>query len=42
LFEAGHKEKATGVFQKSLSLKENQPEIRRFMKDQGLLGDTPS
>jgi Flp pilus assembly protein TadD len=42
LFETGHWEEASRVFQKSLSLKENQPEIRSFVKDKGLLGDTPS
>jgi len=42
LFEAGHKEEASRVFQKSLSLKEDQPQIRRFVKEKGLLGDTPS
>ena len=42
LFEAGHLEEASRVFQRSLSLKENQPEIRKFMKDKGLLGNTLS
>ena len=40
LFEAGDVEEASRVFQKSLSLKENQPEIRKFMKEKGLLEDT--
>jgi hypothetical protein len=37
LFEAGRKEEASRVFERSLSLNENQPEIRKFMKDKGLV-----
>jgi len=42
LFEAGHREEASRVLQKSLRLKENQPELRRFLRDKGLLGETAS
>jgi Flp pilus assembly protein TadD len=42
LFEAGHKEEAARIFQQSLSLKENQPEIRKIMRDEGLLEESPS
>jgi Flp pilus assembly protein TadD len=37
LFEAGNKEEASRMFERSLSLKENQPEIRKFMKEKSLV-----
>jgi tetratricopeptide (TPR) repeat protein len=37
LFEAGRKEEASRIFEKSLSLNDSQPEIRKFMKEKSLV-----
>jgi tetratricopeptide (TPR) repeat protein len=37
LFEAGREEEASFVFQSSLSLNQNQPEVRRFMEERKLI-----
>jgi tetratricopeptide (TPR) repeat protein len=42
LFEAGNKEESSRVFERSLSLKENQPEVRKFMKEKSLVQGTTS